>query len=444
MRKDLLHPARVGAVVCAAGLLLLGWRRELVLGAVGVELFATAFWWWARAAEDAPREVARWSWLRRPAAAMWLAAAINGVLPAEITTEIEGTWPVLEAIAVAWAGLELIGALPLARPFADLPGPRLTERAWVPVLLPAAGFLLLWRHAPHWTGVPFVAGAAIALLVFTAGLASLRAFGRLRWTVTLRWLAVSHAALAAALVATGAVDPGASLLLWVGAAGSHAFLLASELRGATPRRGPVRSALWRATAWASTAALAWPMLAMVGFDAAGHPRWPQLLGASIPVALVSWVTVARLLEAPERRALARLDPGVTLGHVLVPVVLAGGPLALVIAWWHGLRPPLHVVAIAALPALLGGLAGLAPRRVRARISEATAQRLAQAGQGARGASGRVWRVVLAWERVLMAVVVRAVRALASPLRDLHTGDAQEYLMVVVGAAVLAAVIPLLR
>ena len=37
-----------------------------------------------------------------------------------------------------------------------------------------------------------------------------------------------------------------------------------------------------------------------------------------------------------------------------------------------------------------------------------------------------------------------LRALGAPLRDLHTGDAQEYLLFLVGVAVLALLLPLLR
>jgi hypothetical protein len=39
---------------------------------------------------------------------------------------------------------------------------------------------------------------------------------------------------------------------------------------------------------------------------------------------------------------------------------------------------------------------------------------------------------------------RLVRVLATPLRDLHTGDAQEYVLFLVGVAVLAILLPLLR
>ena len=43
-----------------------------------------------------------------------------------------------------------------------------------------------------------------------------------------------------------------------------------------------------------------------------------------------------------------------------------------------------------------------------------------------------------------AGATRLVRVLATPLRDLHTGDAQEYVLFLVGVAVLAILLPLLR
>jgi hypothetical protein len=52
--------------------------------------------------------------------------------------------------------------------------------------------------------------------------------------------------------------------------------------------------------------------------------------------------------------------------------------------------------------------------------------------------------VLAVERALRALIRRIALALAAPARDLHTGDAQEYLLFLVGVAVLAVVLPLLR
>src|SRR3989442_1253452 len=83
--------------------------------------------------------------------------------------------------------LELLAALPLARPFSDRPGPLLAIGPWLPLVLPAAGFLVLWRQAAHWTPVPWVRASAVSLLVLTAFLAALRAFSRGQWTATLRW-----------------------------------------------------------------------------------------------------------------------------------------------------------------------------------------------------------------------------------------------------------------
>jgi len=79
---------------------------------------------------------------------------------------------------VVWAGLELLAALPLARSFSDLPGPFIAARAWLPALLPAAGFLILWRHDTHWVDVLVVRRVAVALLLVTAFLGALRAYAR--------------------------------------------------------------------------------------------------------------------------------------------------------------------------------------------------------------------------------------------------------------------------
>ena len=68
------EPRVLGGVLCAGGLLLLVVPSRLA-GAAGLELLATAFWIWARSTPDGETQVPRWAWLRRPAAAMWLAAA---------------------------------------------------------------------------------------------------------------------------------------------------------------------------------------------------------------------------------------------------------------------------------------------------------------------------------------------------------------------------------
>ena len=86
-------------------------------------------------------------------------------------------------------------------------------------------------------------------------LSTLRAFGRRRWTASLRWLVVTDCAMAVLLITVGAVLPGVVLMLWLAACGAHAFLLAGELRGAAPRRGVVLSVLWRLSTWVSSTAL---------------------------------------------------------------------------------------------------------------------------------------------------------------------------------------------
>src|SRR5438552_43512 len=196
-----LHPiaepdARVvGTLACMAGLALV-WLPHLWSGALGLELVAGAFWIWARAAQDRAEQLPRWTWLRRPALAMWLAAAAqaaqaeavsHGNLPAALATLL--VWA--QALGVAWAGLELLAALPLARPVSDRSGPLPAVGPWLPALLPSAGFVILWRHVAHWTAVPEVRRVALFLLILTAVLATLRAFGRGRWVASLRWLIVA-------------------------------------------------------------------------------------------------------------------------------------------------------------------------------------------------------------------------------------------------------------
>src|SRR6266516_8178562 len=207
-----------GMLLCVPGLLLLWWP-SLWASALGLELVATAFWWWARAATDPEREIRRWAWLRRPAGALWLAAAIHAAVPglshqsAWFRQSLE-LWRHVDAIAVVWAGLELVAALPLARPYSDLPGPLLPIRPWLPVMLPAAGFIVLWRQEPHWTQIVAVRNVTEVLLALTAVLATLRAFGRRRWTASLRWLVVSDCAMAVLLITVRAVLPVVVLMLW--------------------------------------------------------------------------------------------------------------------------------------------------------------------------------------------------------------------------------------
>ncbi len=432
-----------GGLLCAAGLVLLLPRARFA-PALGVELLAAGFWWWARATEEPARYVPRWGWLRRPAAALWLAAAIESALPgpgdvmAPVAT-LELWWQ-LQAVLVVWAGLELLAALPLSRSFSDLPGPLLERGFWIPALLPSAGLLLLWRQADVWLSVDLVREVAGLLLLLTATLAAVRAFGRRRWTAGLRWLVVWDGALAGVLLASRAVRPPIATLLWLGACGTHTWLLVAELGGATPRRGPVLATLWRATAWTTSAALAWPLL--VWAARAGGWRGPlALVLGALSTALAAWVDVARMPEAPERRALARPGGGLSPSRIVPAFVLAGMPGAFASAWYLGYAPGWVPALLALTPALLGGGTALLTFRSAPRAEPG---RWARAGQWARRAARRYFRLVIDFERVSVGAAGGLLRALATPLRDLHTGDAQEYVLFLAGVAVLAALLPLLR
>jgi hypothetical protein len=445
-RPATLDPSLTGGVLCAAGFVLIA-CPSLFAAALGLELVAAGFWTWARAAKDRAEQLPRWAWLRRPASALWLAAGLHavvrdtglGVLPALQT--LPGTVARVEALAVLWGALELMAALPLVRPFSDRPGPMSATGPWLPVMLPAAGFLVLWRHAAQWVGVPEVRTAAIALLLVTACLAGLRAFGRRTWTASLRWLVVADCALGGTLVALRAVPEGSALLLWTGAYGGHALLLAGELGGAAPRRGPHPHRLWRIAAWIALASLSWPVLATLAFGPPAVANPVFALAAAAAVALAAWVSVRRLVEAPERRTMMRREAAVPLIQIGALATMVVGPVALVIAWWSGFEPRWIDTLASLTPAIAGGwaaslggtrdLGDLAPRLG---VIDGRARRVAQAAFG----------TVIRFERRLVAVLAGLARAVIAPARDLHTGDAQEFLLFLAGVAVLALVLPLLR
>ncbi len=412
-------------------------------GALALEALALAFWSWARAAEDAREQLPRWGWLRRPAQALWLAAAAHalasaGAPPPHVAVSLRS----LEAVALVWAGLELLAALPAARPYSDLPGPLLVIRPWLPVLLPAAGFLVLWRHAGAWTALPLVRGPAVVLLILTALLGTLRAFGRLQWTASLRWLAVADGAFAALLVAMGGVHPAVSLMLWIAASGGRAFMLAGELRGATPRRGALLHRLWRLASWTAGASLSWPVLLALLAGRAPGPMPLAVLAGSLPVALGAWIAVRRFVEAPERRQVVRRELAFTASHVGAGVTLMLGPAALLMAWWTGLEASWPGAALALLPALIGG--GFALTGRGASVVEPALAGVERVGRVARALARDVFRVVVTAEQRLVGAVVTLLRGLILPLRDLHSGDPQEVLLLVVAAAVLAVLLPFLR
>ena len=441
-----IGPRTAGALLSGIGLSLLV-PKSLLSAALGLELLAAGFWCWARAAEDASEQVKRWAWVRRPAIALWLGMAIHMTTPAilhDVRLPLSGTYELLrwlEAITVAWAGLELVAALPLARPYSDLPGPFLEMRPWLPVLLPAAGFMVLWRQSSHWIRVGPIGPWVAVLLLVTAALGTLRAFARRGWIASLRWLAVADSALAGMLVALNAAPPHTSLLLWIGAFGGHACLLGSEVRGAVMRRGRLNTRMWRVAAWSALTALYWPVLVAVGFGPTAPLGAIGFVMVALPATLGAWVTVRRMVEAPERRRVPRPNPALTLSQLLALVVLALGPVTLIFAWWSGTEPSGRAAFLALLPTVLGAGAATAVRRVQ---SLPGWDRLARLGEHAPRLAGAAFRIVVGVEQRAVAFLGRLMRAATAPFHDLHTGDAQEYLLFLIGLGVLALVLPLLQ
>src|SRR5438309_8168432 len=80
MRLPRVSAGSTGAVCAGLGIALL-LLPGVAWGALGVELVALAFWVWSRSLPDRREQLARWSWLRRPAMALWLAAALFLALP---------------------------------------------------------------------------------------------------------------------------------------------------------------------------------------------------------------------------------------------------------------------------------------------------------------------------------------------------------------------------
>ncbi len=459
-----------GLAAAAAAFALLAWPG-LLHAAVALELVAAAFWWWSRLGDDRREQLARWRWLRRPAMALWLATALSFALPAgpaipdappdatpagvtSATNAPELTAPpapserdplaplrALEALAVLWAALELLGALPASRPYPDLTGPLPAAGAWLPAVLPAAGFLVLWQLAPVWMSAPWLREVAEVALLLAALLAILRAYTRRSWTASLRWLAVFDSALAGLLVAFDLVPREVAFLLWFAAAGGRLMGLAAEVRGAAARRGLLLATLWRAAGWTAGASLAWPLVLGTTFaNARFHPFSLVVLGA--PVFLAARLSLRRLVEAPERRSPSRRDPARAFSTIAALASLLLGPAALALAWWAGHEATFPGAIVALLPSLLGAWPAPPPRG--GEPGHAVLRASIRAGASARDFALSVFRSVTSVERRFGALLGGLLRALGAPLRDLHTGDAQEYLLLLVGVGVLALLMPLLR
>ncbi len=460
-------PAGTAGAACATLGVLLLMLPGVVWAALGVELVAMAFWLWARSLPDRAEQMARWSWLRRPAMALWLAAALFKAMPElhtvfasvpggpssglfvppafmpaplSMTRDPMLLLRTLASLAVLWAGLELMAALPLSRPFPDLTGPARPFGPWLTALLPVTGFLVLWRQAPLWTAAELVREIATLTLLLAAVLAALRAYTRRSLTATLRWLVVYDSALASMLVARDVVPGPVAALLWLGAAGGRLIALAAELRGQAMRRGPSLTRLWRLAGWLAGTALAWPLLADAGFtDRHFHPLEFALLAAPVFLASVLWLK--RVVEAPERRAIARPeDRAPMVSRVGAFGTLLVGPAALGWAWWHGYDVSWPGALVALVPSALAWW----PVRRMMPAPDAPAAPSEPAIAGPRDFALSTFRAVTLIERQVAAAIAGVARALGAPARDLHSGDAQEYLLFLIGVAVLALLLPLLR
>jgi hypothetical protein len=300
---------------------------------------------------------------------------------------------------------------------------------------------VLWRQTPHWAGVPSVRNVAIALLLFTALLGTLRAYARRGRTAGLRWLAVTQTALAVTLLPVGLVPSESAFLIWLGAFGAPAFLLAGELAGSAPRRGAANARLWRVASFASTAALTWPVLLGLTHVYTGAMRPIALAAAGTASAISTWVMLGLLRVATERRRVTRPGAGTSSTRTAAILVSLLGPIGLLNAWWSGFEPHWLTSLLAIAPAALGAGVALAGKDRKWPRLAGLVQALATL---ARPAAGAAYRAVVRVELGLVRGLVGFSRVLSTPLRDLHTGDAQEYLLFLIGVGVIVLLLPLLR
>jgi hypothetical protein len=461
----LVVPASYAGAICASAGISLLMLPGVAWAALGLELVALAFWLWARSLPDSGEQLSRWAWLRRPAMALWLAAALFLALPElrSVFAPVPAPLPddlfvpptlqvsplpmtrdpmlllrTIASLAILWAGLELMAALPLSRPFPDLTGPARPIGPWLTALLPVTGFLVLWRQADLWAAAPLAREIATLALIIALVLSSLRAYSRRSLTATLRWLVVYDSALASLLVTRDVVPGSVAALLWLGTAGGRLISLAGELKTKAARRGPMLTRLWRVAGWLAGTCLAWPLLADAGFsDQRFHPIEYGVLSAPVFLASVLWLK--RVVEAPERRAISRPEDRAPLAsRVGAVVTLLLGPSALVYAWWQG-----HSVGlVAGLFALLPPVFAWWP--VRRMLPQPGAPYPETTPGGTRDFALSTFRAVTLIERQVAAAIGGIARALGAPARDLHSGDAQEYLLFLVGVAVLALLLPVLR
>jgi hypothetical protein len=142
----------------------------------------------------------------------------------------------------------------------------------------------------------------------------------------------------------------------------------------------------------------------------------------------------------------RPDPPLSMSHLAAAVTFVTGPIALLFAIVSGFVPTPTAAALAAVPAVLGGIAGLTAIVQRRRRPAPDGTEAAPSPR--RSPLSRAARVlftgVVLTERAVVVALLAIGRLLLVPVRDLHTGDAQDYLLFLAALSVLVLVLPLLR
>jgi hypothetical protein len=299
----------------------------------------------------------------------------------------------------------------------------------MPALLPAAGALVFLRHSAARSLVFAGIDWGQVILLAAALIAVLRAFGRQSWRRCLRWLIVTQSALAALLASVETVREWVAMLLWAGACGGLAVWLVAEYRGAALRRDRRLIRLWKLAGWSSGAVLAVPLIVAYVHGLQRHVG--MAAGVGLVVMLAAWIVVRRPQLAPERRAMTRRRAMIPVSVLAALATLALGPLSLALAWRAGYRAPILGLLAALAPSVAGGGLALWTRIPAPRVA-------------VRAFAEGLFRTVARGEHQLVARGGRVGRWLASPLRDLHTGDAQEYLLFLVGLSVLMLLLPILE
>src|SRR5262249_39787047 len=154
----------------------------------------------------------------------------------------------------------------------------------------------------------------------------------------------------------------------------------------------------------------WPLLATLGFGPPGIASPWAAVPTAFAVGLGAWVTIRRMVEAPERRAMVRRESAVSLSRLIAAITMVTRPIALIMAWWSGFETPWPGGAIANLPAVGSGLVAWWLDRHPIKLPEPTAE-IQRQREVARGAATALFRTILAIERRVVDLLTRIGRGL---------------------------------